>query len=111
MNAPATFFDKILTFAGDEIRPEYQQRSIGLILPSVGKLCFNGGRGQEAGGRRQEAVFVTGIYAPLQKLFTLKGEVLDPIFSIINLTKGRGLINASRRSEAKKRNTRAISPA
>jgi hypothetical protein len=24
MNAPATFFDKILTFAGDEIRPEYQ---------------------------------------------------------------------------------------
>jgi len=25
MNAPATFFDKILTFAGDEIRPEYQR--------------------------------------------------------------------------------------
>ncbi len=24
MNAPATFFDKILTFAGDEIRPEYK---------------------------------------------------------------------------------------
>jgi type I restriction enzyme M protein len=40
MNAPARFFDKILTFAGDEIRPEYQQRSIGLILPSVGKLCY-----------------------------------------------------------------------
>ncbi|WP_159294874.1 hypothetical protein [Microcystis aeruginosa] len=39
MNASATFFDKILTFAGDEIRPEYQPRSIGLILPSVGKLC------------------------------------------------------------------------
>jgi hypothetical protein len=33
-------------------------------------------------GRGQEAVFVTGIYAPLQKLFALKGEVLDPIFSI-----------------------------
>jgi type I restriction enzyme M protein len=104
MNAPATFFDKILTFAGDEIRPEYQPRSIGLIPPSVGKLCFNGGRGQEA-------VFVTGIYAPLQKLFTLKGEVLDPIFSIINLTNGRELLDASRRSKAKKRNTRAISPA
>jgi hypothetical protein len=25
---------------------------------------------------------VKGIYAPLQKLFALKGEVLDPIFSI-----------------------------
>ncbi len=37
---------------------------------------------QGAGGRGQEAVFVTGIYAPLQKLFALKGEVLDPIFSI-----------------------------
>ena len=24
MNAPARFFDKILTFAGDEIRPEYK---------------------------------------------------------------------------------------
>jgi hypothetical protein len=38
-------------------------------------------------GRRQEAVgtlFVTGIYAPLQKLFALKDEVLDPIF-LINL--------------------------
>ncbi len=34
------------------------------------------------GGRGQEAVFVTGIYAPLQKLFALKGEVLDLIFSI-----------------------------
>jgi hypothetical protein len=34
----------------------------------------------KAGG--SEAVFVTGIYAPLQKLFALKGEVLDPIFSI-----------------------------
>ena len=40
MNAPATFFDKILSFAGDEIRPEYQPRSIGLIPPSVGKLCY-----------------------------------------------------------------------
>jgi hypothetical protein len=37
----------------------------------------------EAGGRGQEAVFVTGIYGPLQKLFALKVEVLDPIFSII----------------------------
>ncbi|MBD2570145.1 hypothetical protein [Anabaena lutea] len=36
----------------------------------------------KAGGRRQKAVFVTGIYAPLQKLFALKGEVLDPIVSI-----------------------------
>ncbi|MFM2380835.1 MAG: hypothetical protein RLZZ143_3418 [Cyanobacteriota bacterium] len=27
MNAPARFFDKILPFAGDEIRPEYQPRS------------------------------------------------------------------------------------
>jgi hypothetical protein len=35
-------------------------------------------------GRRQEGVFVTGIYAPLQKFFALKGEVLDPIFSIKN---------------------------
>jgi hypothetical protein len=34
------------------------------------------------GGRGQEAVFVTGIYAPLPKLFALKGEVLDLIFSI-----------------------------
>jgi len=25
----------------DEIRPEYQPQSIGLILPSVGKLCYN----------------------------------------------------------------------
>nr|WP_261779623.1 hypothetical protein [Microcystis aeruginosa] len=41
MNAPAKFFDKILTFAGDEIRPEYQPQSIGLIPPSVGKLCDN----------------------------------------------------------------------
>ncbi|CCI23984.1 hypothetical protein MICAH_2690016 [Microcystis aeruginosa PCC 9809] len=40
MNAPAIFFDKTLTFAGDEIRPEYQQRSIGLILPSVSKLFY-----------------------------------------------------------------------
>jgi hypothetical protein len=42
----------------------------------------------KAGGRRQEAggtLFVTGIYAPLQKLFALKGEVLDLIFSIIIL--------------------------
>jgi hypothetical protein len=37
----------------------------------------------KAGGRRQEAVFVTGIYAPLPKLFALKGEVFDPIFSIV----------------------------
>jgi hypothetical protein len=36
----------------------------------------------KAEGRRQEAVFVTGIYAPLQKLFTLKGEVLHPIVLI-----------------------------
>ncbi|WP_269453983.1 hypothetical protein [Microcystis aeruginosa] len=40
MNTHATFFDKILTFAGDEIRPEYQPRSIGLIPSSVGKLCY-----------------------------------------------------------------------
>ncbi|MCA2941503.1 MAG: hypothetical protein IM319_21110 [Microcystis sp. M113S1] len=40
MNTPATFFDKILTFAGDEIRPEYQPRSIGLIPPSVCKLYY-----------------------------------------------------------------------
>ncbi|CCH96678.1 hypothetical protein MICAB_2420014 [Microcystis aeruginosa PCC 9717] len=40
MNAPARFFDKILTFAGDEIRPEYQPRSTILILPFVGKLCY-----------------------------------------------------------------------
>jgi hypothetical protein len=43
---------------------------------------INEGRRRSAGGRRQEGVFVTGIYAPLQKLFALKGEVLDPIFSI-----------------------------
>jgi hypothetical protein len=36
----------------------------------------------KAVGGRQEGVFVRGIYAPLQKLFALKGEVLDPIFSI-----------------------------
>jgi hypothetical protein len=39
----------------------------------------------KAGGRRQKAggtQFVTGIYAPLQKLFALKGEVLDPIILI-----------------------------
>ncbi|OPF14551.1 hypothetical protein B1L04_28460 [Microcystis aeruginosa KW] len=41
MNAPARFLDKILTFAGDEIRPEYQPRSIDLILPSMSKLCYN----------------------------------------------------------------------
>ncbi|MFY7933761.1 MAG: hypothetical protein ACOVO7_14330, partial [Microcystis aeruginosa] len=41
MNAPAKFFDKTSTFAGDEIRPEYQPQSIGLILPSMGKLCYN----------------------------------------------------------------------
>jgi len=32
-------------------------------------LWVNEGRGQ---GRGQEAVFVTGIYAPLQKLFALR---------------------------------------
>jgi hypothetical protein len=41
INSPARFFDKILTFAGDEIRPEYQPQSIGLISVSVGKLCYN----------------------------------------------------------------------
>jgi len=35
-------------------------------------MTVNGGRGQEAGGRGQEAVFVTGIYAPLPKLFALR---------------------------------------
>jgi tRNA(fMet)-specific endonuclease VapC len=37
----------------------------------------------KAGGRRQKAEFVTGIYTPLQGLFALKGEVLDPIVLII----------------------------
>jgi hypothetical protein len=39
----------------------------------------------KAGGRRQEAggCFCNGdLGSPLQKLFALKGEVLDPIFSI-----------------------------
>ncbi|CCI32687.1 hypothetical protein MICAI_2710010 [Microcystis sp. T1-4] len=40
MDAPARFFDKILTFAGDEIRPEYQLRSTIFILLFVGKLCY-----------------------------------------------------------------------
>jgi hypothetical protein len=39
----------------------------------------------KAEGRRQEAVFVTGIYTPLQKLFALKGEVLDPIVLITRI--------------------------
>ena len=66
MNAPARFFDKILTFAGDEIRPEYQPQSTILILPFVGKLCYT------------------------------------------SFIQGRGLINASRRSQVKKRDTRTI---
>jgi hypothetical protein len=40
----------------------------------------------KAGGGRQKAEgteFVTGIYALLQKLFALKGEILDPIILII----------------------------
>jgi hypothetical protein len=39
----------------------------------------------KAGGRRQKAggCFCNGdLGSPLQKLFALKGEVLDPIFSI-----------------------------
>jgi hypothetical protein len=39
-----------------------------------------------AGGRRQEAEgtqFVRGIYTLIQKLFALKGEVLDAIVLII----------------------------
>jgi hypothetical protein len=30
----------------------------------------------------QKAVFATGIYTPIQKLFALKSAVLDPIVSI-----------------------------
>jgi hypothetical protein len=52
------------------------------MMPVFDRL--NEGRRQKAEGRRQEAVFVTGIYTPLQKLFALKGEVLDPIVLIIN---------------------------
>jgi hypothetical protein len=50
-------------------------------------LVVNEGRRQKAEGRRQEAdgtLFVTGIYTPLQRLFALKGEVLDMIILIIN---------------------------
>jgi hypothetical protein len=42
----------------------------------------------KAGGRRQEAVFVTRIYTSLQKHFALKGKVLDPIVSINFCTPG-----------------------
>jgi hypothetical protein len=40
---------------------------------------FNEGRRQEAGG----CFCNRDLGSPLQKLFALKGEVLDPIFSII----------------------------
>jgi hypothetical protein len=48
-------------------------------------------------GRRQEAVFVTGIYTPLKKFFALKGEVLDLIVSII-IPRGKGEPAAGRLS-------------
>jgi type I restriction enzyme M protein len=108
MNAPATFFDKILTFAGDEIRPEYQPQSIGLILPSVGKLCYTKSveyRLLIRTSKRQEAL--------MQKAKGgINNQFLITRFSVTpNLANGRGLLDASRRSKAKKRNTRAISPA
>jgi hypothetical protein len=39
-----------------------------------------GGGRQEAVGRRQEGVFVTGIYTPLQKLFAAKPRGFRPDF-------------------------------
>ncbi len=36
----------------------------------------------EVRSQKSEVVFVTGIYAPLQKHFALKGGVLDPFFLI-----------------------------
>jgi hypothetical protein len=45
---------------------------IELCLDEIGSNQVNEGRRQEAEG----TLFVTGIYAPLQKLFALKGEVL-----------------------------------
>jgi hypothetical protein len=41
-------------------------------------LTKAGGRRQKAGGR----ICNRDLGSPLQKLFALKGEVLDPIFSI-----------------------------
>ena len=38
---PRYIFRQDTLIAGDEIRPEYQPQSIGLIPPSVGKLCYN----------------------------------------------------------------------
>jgi hypothetical protein len=48
------------------------KRKISALFPYITIIDLNGGRRQEAGGRGQEAVFVTGIYAPLQKLFALR---------------------------------------
>jgi hypothetical protein len=45
--------------------------------------AVNEGRRQKAEGRR--LFFVTAIYTPLQKLFALKGEVLDSIVLLIFL--------------------------
>ncbi len=100
MNAPATFFDKILTFAGDEIRPEYQPQSIGLILPKSVEY-----RLLIRTSKRQEAL--------MQKAKGgINNQFLITRFSVTpNLTNGSGLLDASRRSKAKKRNTRTISPA
>ncbi|MDJ0546495.1 MAG: hypothetical protein PX637_19585, partial [Microcystis sp. M53601_WE4] len=39
------------------------------------------------GGRRQEAVFVTGIYAPLQKLFALRRGFRPDFFDKLILSK------------------------
>ncbi|BAG03174.1 unknown protein [Microcystis aeruginosa NIES-843] len=45
----------------------------------------------EAGGRGQQAVFVTGIYAPLQKLFALRRgfrpDFSDNFYSFLSMDK------------------------
>jgi hypothetical protein len=42
-------------------------------------LAKAGDRRQEAEGRRQKAVFVTGIYNPSLEIYAFKGKVLDSI--------------------------------
>ncbi len=49
--------------------------------------------------------------APQAKVGINNQSLITGFSVIINLTNGRGLLDASRRSEVKKRNTRAISPA
>ncbi|HAC62070.1 MAG TPA: carboxynorspermidine decarboxylase [Cyanothece sp. UBA12306] len=48
------------------------------LIETPGPLMKSGVRSQKS-----EVVFETGIYPPTQKLFALKGQVLDPIFLII----------------------------